>query len=460
MKAPLHILKHLKPLFFIGTVFLLAYSCKKDKNILGANVQDQTDVLNAKYSDTATIRAHSFKVDSVISFNDATKFIGSNQDPVFGRTDVSLYTKFSLPNNITNVSFGDDANLISSEVIFTVKSLDFVGDINTPLVYQLYEMNQEISTDHINYSNNGKLYNSSNLLGTYTGTFEIINGLLAIRIPINPAYAAAVLNNPQYLLNNTIFQSTYKGFYITTRTTNLNPNTAQGAITKFDLDNASCGFYLYYQNGPISSGKESKTFRFPFSGSNVVRFNQFQYSYLNGGSSLLTNQLQGNTSVGSQGLFLKGLGGTKVKVEFPYLTNYVSQKKISVNKAEIVFKVDQGLNGSDLKYNPPLKLALLGIDSLNRETYTVEQTNSIDFNRYGGNYNSDTKEYVFNIARDIQMIMNGKKKNLGYYLVIANGDPVYTIRRDDRAERVVIGGTASALYKPVIRLTYIPYEND
>lgn len=447
--------------FLAVLVFAFVFSsCKKDSDVLGANVQDQDDVLNAKYSDTATVKAYTFKVDSVISFNDGTKFIGSNQDPVFGRTDVSLYTKFSIPNNITNVSFGDDANLVSSEIILAVKSLDFVGDYQTPLTYQLYEMNKEISNTQINYSNNNSLYNSSNLLGSFTGTVESMDGLLVIRIPVNQAYAAAILTNPFYLTNNTIFQSTYKGFYLTTKSTNLNPNNNQGAITKIDLDNAKSGFYLYYQNGTISSSKETKTFRFPFNGSNVVRFNQFEYKYLNGGSSLLTNQLQGNTSVGSQGLYLKGLGGTKVKVEFPFLKNYVSQKKISVNKAEIVFKVDQGLNGNDPKYNPPLKLAILAVDSLNRETYTVEQTNSIDLNRYGGSYDSDKKEYVFNIARDIQAIMNGTKKNLGYYLVIANGDPTYTIRRDDRSERVVIGGSGSALYKPTIRLTYIPYEND
>jgi len=439
---------------------LFSASCKKDNGILGADVQDETDVLNAEYSDSATIFAHSIKIDSIASFNDAIKFIGSNQDPVFGRTDVSLFTKCSLPNNITNVSFGEDANLISSEIIIAVKSLDFVGDHNTALNYQVFEMNQNISSTTLCYTAQKNWYNSNNMLGAFTGTFDIMNGTLVIRIPVNSVYAAAILNNPQFLLNNDLFQSTYKGFYITTKSSNLNPVSAQGAITKIDLENSLSGFYLYYQNGTISSSKETKSFRMPFSGANVERFNQVQYSYENGSNNLLSAQLQGDTTVGSQGLFLKGLGGSKVKLQIPFLTNYASKKKIAINKAEIVFKVDQGLNGNDGKYAPPVKLAILGIDSLSREIYTYDQLSTIDFLRYGGTYDSDKKEYVFNISRDIQAIMNGKRKNLGFYLVVADGDRAYTVRRDDRAERVVLGGTGSALYKPVIKLTYIPFEND
>jgi len=440
-----------------SSIFL---SCKKDKNILGASVRDESDVLNAQFSDTATIFAHTIYGDSTISFNDGVKFLGSNQDPVFGRTDVSVYTKFALPNNITNVSFGDDANLVSAEVVLAVKSIDFVGDYKTPLTYQVFEMSQNIPTGTINYSNHKNGYNAANLLGTYTGTFEILNGVFVILIPINSTYASAILNNPQYLLNNETFQSTYKGLYITTKSSNLNPSSAQGAITKIDLDNSLSGFNLYYQNGTILASKETKKFVTTFGGTSAVRFNEFKYNYLTGSTNLLSQQLLGDSIVGSQGLFLKGMGNTRIKMQIPYLTNFASKQKISVNKAEIIFKVDQGLNGSDGKYLPPLKIAILAIDSLKREIFTYDQFSTIDFARYGGNYDSDKKEYVFNISREIQILMNGKRKNLGFYIVVADGDRSFTVRRDDRAERVVLGGSGSTLYKPVLKLTYIPFTNN
>jgi len=441
----------------ISSIFL---SCKKDTNILGASVQDESDILNAQFSDTATIFAHTIYSDSTISFNDGVKFLGSNQDPVFGRTDVSLYTKFALPNNITNVSFGDDANLVSAEVVLAVKSVDFVGDYQTPLTYQVFEMSQNVPTGTINYSNFKNGYNAGNLLGTYTGTFEVLNGLFLIRIPINNTYASAILNNPQYLINNETFQNTYKGLYITTKSSNLNPSSAQGAITKMDLDNSLSGFHMYYQNGTVLASKETKTFVTTFGGTTGVRFNEFKYNYLNGSNNLLSQQLLGDSVAGSQGLFLKGMGGTRIKMQIPFLTNFAAKEKVSVNKAEITFKVDQGLNGSDIKYLPPLKIAILAIDSLNREIFTYDQYSSIDFARYGGNYDSDNKEYVFNISREIQILMNGKRKNLGFYIVVADGDRAYTVRRDDRAERVVLGGTGSTLYKPTLKLTYIPFTNN
>lgn len=428
--------------------------------MLAANVQDQEDVLGAVITDTSMIYAHTIDVDSVPSFNDAIKFIGSNQDPVFGRTDVGLYTKFSLPNNITNVSFGEDAELISAEIVLAVRSLDFVGDAFTALHYEVFEINKELSSNQIYYSNQNKNHNASNLLGSFTGTFGLQEGQLVLRIPINATYAKSILTNPQFLLNNTVFQSTYKGFYISAEKSNLNPVSAQGAITKVDMDSQKSGLFLYYRNGSAGPTKQTKTFRFPFNGTNVIRYNTFKYQPGSGGHPLLTKQLQNDTVAGKMGLFLKGIGGTKVKIQIPYLTNFVKNNKISVNRAEVIFKVDQSLNGSDLKYNVPSLLALLAIDSLGRELYLTDQLSSIDFARYGGSYDATNKQYVFNISRDIQNLMNGKRKNLGFYLVLANPDKLFTPRRDDRAERVVLGGANSVQYKPSFRLTYTPFVND
>jgi hypothetical protein len=446
-----------RALFLIGAALIIFSSCKKDKDVLGSGVQDDSDVLGAEYTDTISMTAHTVDIDSVASFNDGIKFLGSNQDPVFGRTDVSLYTKFSI--NSVFVSF-PNANLVSSEIVIAVKSLDFVGNYQTPLTYQVFEMNQNVPSGKVYYSNPKNWYTPSSMIASRTGTFDVINGTLVVRLPVNSTYAAAILNNPQYLVDNTIFQNTYKGFYITTKSSNLNPVGAQGVIAKLDLDNALSGFYLYYQEGEISASKETKSFRFPFNGGEVMRFNEFVHTPASGAHNLLNQQLQGDTAKGKEALFLQGLGGAKVKFQVPYLLNFVKDHKISVNQAEIRFKVDLGINGTDGNYYPPLKLALLSMDSASNEIFTYDQLSSLDFARYGGSYDSNTHEYVFNISREIQIIMNGTKKNRGFYLVVGDGDRTYAVRRDDRSERVVIGGTGSSLYKPVFKLTYTPFVND
>lgn len=454
--------RYTKAFIFIILVLVLpfVFACKKDKNILGSDVQSKDDVLNAQFSDTSTIYAHTVAIDSIASLNDNIKFLGSNQDPVFGRTDVSLYTKCALPNNITNVSFGEDANLVNAEIRLAIRSLDFHGDYSTPLTYHVYEMNTNINADKFYFTNNNSYVNYNNLLGTFTGTFSNVDGTLVIAIPINSTYAKSILNNPQYLLNNTVFQSTFKGFYITCASSNLNPTSTQGVIAKFDLESALSGFYLYYQNGTYSPTKETKNFKFTFSGSNVVRFNEIKHKFNDGATNLLTAQLQGDTAKGAEALYLKGLGGLKVKIKIPYLLNFVSKNKVSINRAELRIKADVVKNGSDIKYPAPAKLALLGIDSTGKEIFTYDQTNTIDFAKYGGTYDYTNNEYVFNIARDVQNIMNGKKKNYGYYLVVTDPDPAYTARRDSYQQRIVLAGMANALNKPVFKITYTPFVND
>lgn len=445
-------------LFLIGcSVAIIFSSCKKDKDILPAGVQDDADVLGAEYTDTITMDAHTVRVDSVVSFNDGTKFLGSNQDPVFGRTDVSLYTKFSI--NAINISF-PEANLVSSEIILVVKSLDFKGDYLTPLTYQVFEMNQNVPVDQSYYSSPKNWYNPNSLVASRTCTFDIINGTYVVRIPVNNTYAAAILNNPQFLVDNATFQNTYKGFYITAKSTNLNPVSAQGAIVKVDLDNALSGFFVHYQEGEISAAKTTSTYCFPFNGDKVRRFNEFVHTPTSGGNNLFTQQLAGDTTKGAQALFAQGLGGARIKFHLPFLMNFVKEHKIAVNQAEIRFKVDVGLNGLNGNYFPPLKMAIFAADSAGRELFTYDQLNSVDFVRYGGYYDAENHEYVFNISREIQTVLNGKKKNYGYYLVVGDGDRSYAVRRDDRAERVVIGSVASSLYKPVFKLTYTPFTND
>ncbi len=439
-------------------IALLFSFCKKDKKVLGTSTLPEEDALGAMFSDTSTIYTHTIPIDSIVSINDAIKFMGSNQDPVFGRTDVGLYTKFALPNNITNVSFGNDAQLVKAELKIAVRTLDFLGDYQSSLNYQLYEMKENIPADKFYFTNNRSLFNVNNLLGSYTGSFSVENGTLVVAIPLNHTYGSALLTHTPALINTTALQNTYKGFYVTCKTSPLNPVSQQGVIARFDLESPLSGLFLYYRNGPVSPGKETKTFRFTLSGSNVVRFNEVAHKFNDGATNLLNAQLAGDTTKGSEAIYLKGLGGTKVKFYIPYLTNYIANGAVAVSRAEIRFKVDKEKNGADGKYPVPPYLTVLAMDSLGRENYVYDQLNSIDFNRYDGNFNPETNEYIFNISRDVQTLFNGKKKNYGFYLVVADPDRAKTPRRDAMHQRVVLGGHKNTLYKPSFRITYAPIE--
>ncbi len=442
-------------------------NCKKDHSILGADVQPESDALNTSFTDTSSIFAFTTKYTiPIASFNDGYKYIGSNQDPVFGRTDIGLYCNANI--NLTNVSFGSDANLVSAELIFAVPiNSDFVGDSATHLTYSVFPITSTLSTTKVYYTTNDSLYNKNTPIGGGTVGYSIFNGVFVLRIPIDDNFANSILNNPQYLVNNATFIDKYKGFYITSNASNLNSNNTKGIIAKFNLDDAASGFYLNYTNGLPSAVKDYKFFKFNFSGNTAVRFNTslYQPSANGSGSSNFNLQLQYfniDTTLGKQNLYLKGMGGTRLKLYIPnlnYLKRYNDTVNLAINRAELILNVDPSfLSGTN--YAAPPKLALLAIDSLSRENYALDQLNSTDFARYGGDYDSDKQRYVFNIARHVQAIVRGKIKNYGFYVVVADANKVYTTRRDNFINRVVLAGSNNANLKPKFNLNFVKFKKN
>lgn len=435
--------------------------CKKKQNTtLGTDVQPATDDLVTEISDTATIQLHTIKHPVTRSYQDQFKYLGSNQDPVFGRTNASLYTNFSIAGNVNNISFGEDAVADSAEIIL-VFTQSFVGDTTTPLQYQVHQLTQSLGKSIIFKVDSNLSYNT-NPLCNVTRRITKTSGFYTIRLPIDENFASAVITNPSYLTSSSVMQSMYKGFYITTKNTiGLNPTNKQGALMKVDLDNSVSGFYVYYHNGTSSALKQPKTYRFPFSGTDASRFNNVEYNYTSGANNLLIQQIVDKDTVkGKQNIFLKGLGGTKSVIRIPFLKNYADSCPISVNRAEVILKVDQAFLSSSNNYEPPSQISLVAIDANGNEVYIKDQYYSVDLLKFGGNYDPVNKRYVFNMARHVQDIMTGKIENHGFYIVVANTDRLLVPRRDNKAERVVFGGISNALYAPEFNLTFIRFPYD
>ncbi|MBK9283078.1 MAG: DUF4270 family protein [Sphingobacteriaceae bacterium] len=449
-------MKNLQYIFYFVFFTFLFTACKKDHSILGVEVQPSQDALNVVFSDTSKLFCHTVGYDSIISFNDRYKYLGSNQDPHFGRTDVSLILNANILNNQNNISFGIDPQLVSAEIILAVASLDFLGTYTNALTYSVHPLTENLKTTDVHYNNSQVKYNANSVLASHTGTLEIFEGKLVARIPIDFNYANSILLNPQFLTNNATFQSYYKGFYITTSGSNLNPVNQQGFIAKFDLEDALSGFYLHYQNGTPSAVKKNNSYRFVFSGIDAVRYNISKYDKGSIASNILYDQLVSkDTLKGSQGLFLKGMGGTRLKVYIPALQNYAKESSISVNRAELVFHLDPSFQSSGGSYFYPPKFSLLPIDENNYELFALDQASETDLARYNGNYDFTSNKIVFNLSKQFQAIMRGTKKNYGFYLVIADPSPIYTARRDNYIERIILAGTGHATLGPKLNLSYV-----
>jgi hypothetical protein len=452
-------MSNLRILLFLLTI-ITAFSCKKknDDNVLGLDVQPENDLVGVTITDSVSIFMHTQKAESLRTYNDRYKYLGSLHDPIFGKTEAGIYTNLSISNNLTNVTFGNNALLDSAELVLRFND-ESIGKINDPLNYEVHLLNESILPATAYYTNQTFAYSPS-FVNSANGKFANRNGVTCLVIPLNHNMAQYLLQTDANLVNNTVFQAANKGFYIKANNPGVAPNT--GSIYRFDLDDDASGVVLYYHNGSSVNSK-GESFRFSFSGSNALRVNNITHNYATAYHNLY-DQINGagtvDTFKGNSNVYLNSFGGTRVRVYLPYLKTFSDSQNVSINRAELIIKVDETLAPYDLNYGYPAQLALIGCSSTGVEELVWDQLETTDFVKYNGNYDAANKQYVFNIARQMQKVITHKIENYGFYLVNALPSVASVVRRDNRLRRVVIGGTANAPYKPYFKVTYVKFPHD
>lgn len=443
---------------YIFTLLILTilFSCKKkDSNdLLGLDVQPENDLLGITVADSSSVFMYTQQVDSTRTFNDQYKYLGSTIDPVLGRTDASIYTNFSITNNLTNVSFGANPVLDSAEMIIKYTG-NYLGDTTTSLSFDVYLLNEMIQTSTAYYTN--KDFTTSTVkVGTYTGKLKTRDGAACLVIPIDNNFAQQVLQTESNLTNNIAFQNAYKGFFITSKNTALSSGT--GSVRRFDLDNTISGVKLYYHDGNSINAK-GESFLFGFRGTDALRTNRIAHNYSSALQTVRDQITKTDTTQGNTNIFINSFGGTRARVYLPFMNNFVDSQNVSISRAELIVKVD-GVAGNNSNYAAPAGLALIGSGSTNTEELVWDQVETTDFLKYGGYYDAVNKQYVFNIARQMQKVITGKIPNYGFYLVNADPNRSIVVRRDNRLDRVVLGGKNNTGYKAIFKVTYVKFPYD
>lgn len=448
----------IKQLFFLFLGIIVFFSCKKKESdsVLGLDVQPDIDLLGVTISDTSSVFMHTQKIDSVRTYNNQFKYLGSNQDPIFGQTHVSLYTNFSIANNLTNVSFGNAPIADSAEIVLRFNG-NFTGDTTSDLNFQVHLLDNTIPKN-IDFYTNHTLPFSNVTINAGKARFEGRGDGLYLIIPMNKALAQTIIQTRENLTNNTAFLNAYKGLYITTENSILS-SPGSGAIREYDLDDVLSGVYVYYrEDGSVAS--KGKSAQFTFRGTDALRFNHIKYKYVSGAHQNLYAQLNGDTIKGNTNVYLNSFGGTRVRVHIPFMKNFSDSVNVTISRAELVVKIDEALAPYTINYSYPSSLALIGCGENGSEELVWDQLENSDFVKYNGGYNSTQKCYTFNIARQMQKVITNKVKNYGFYLVNALPSRAFTVKRDDRFQRLVFGGPSNVTFKPVFTVTYIKYPYD
>lgn len=391
-----------------------AFSCNKNPEKIGDNLQPDRNQIQLLKTDTTTIVAYSVIDDSIRTDEASNMLLGSIKDPVFGTVVAGFYTQLRLSTN--GHSFGTNPQLDS--LVLQMAYSNYYGDTTTLQTLQVFELEEDLDVDSAYYSNFSK----------QTGSFDYANhsfyphpnapfifgeDTLAPAIRVRLSDISAELGNKILQLpdseldSNTNFKEAFKGLFITAQTT-----ATGGAISYFNLPTTSTRLSIYYSNDTDDS------LRYDFYiTSTEARFNRYQhFGYQDASQAFKSQVLDRDTLLGQQNLYVQAMGGIKTKLRFP---NLVAMKKATgenliINEAKLIFSS----NNDDESFSPPSQVALLKDDGAGGYEVLPDQYEGDAY--FGGLYKKSVKEYQFRITRYVQdMVLNGEERDdFGLYMIV------------------------------------------
>jgi hypothetical protein len=176
---------------------------------------------------------------------------------------------------------------------------------------------------------------------------------------------------------------------------------------------------------------------------NCARFSKFNRSYL----PEIKNNLE-NPGTGLSTVYSTTMAGLRTRIDFPNLMFWKDSvlkankgTHILIQKARIIIPAN---TQDDAKFPPNNLLNLITKDSKGNLLNTLDNLSGIDY--AGGLYDNIKKQYIFNVARHLQAIIDGKIEDLGLF--------VQAPETGVSAKRVQLNGNTN-LQKPMqIELLY------
>ncbi len=420
----------LRQLVFIALVSILIASCTKEITPIGTKLLDPIDLLSMGYTDTVQIKAYSIPDDSVFTLNLTYAQVGSMYDPIFGRTNATFYSK--VITSLTSTRFGIDPVFDSAYLYLPYKTS--YGDTISNTTYHVYPLTEGILDSVHSYSNKTVAYDVNNQLGEITfqptpHDSSYYNGTKnrpTLRIPINSNFGNYVLAADTTSLNTpSAFTEYFKGICIVADQQNA---TGKGSIVSYDLSTVYSYIKMYYHN----PGDTVKVYNFNVSTSaDCSHFQNYSHNGYAEAIPVLKQQLAGNTSLGQQFLFAQGLGGIKIKIEFPYLKQSFDPKKMVLNDVQLILG---NASTSDVFKTPTyLLLRAVGENGTTSPNTIVDENEGTGY--FDGTYDKGSNSYRFHLTRYVQQLLLGQVNNNGLHLIIPSSGY--------NGARLVLNGTAS-----------------
>jgi len=417
-------------LAIIFAITILAYGCNED-SILGLNFLPEKDILNLQINDTTTINVFTVEDDSLETNSPNHFLLGIYNDPIFGRTKASFATQVLLNSSSTFHPINLDG-IADSLVIYL--ALDTLLDENTygkgeSITVNVYKLTKPLVNTEIYYSNDNP---DDFHLSEPIGTSVLTSNTSTLSIKLSNSIAQSLIDNSStyFSVSDTLtFQEIFYGFYFEV----VDNSSSDGIIARINPNASATKMTLYYVPETADS---TYTYNFAISSSGIS-VNFFSHTFSEELNNSLTNQ-----TIQDSVAYLQSMGGTKIKLEFPYLANYKNITNMAINKAELVVKTENELLTSESDYPAVQKMAIVAYDSENNLVLLDEfQYSSI----YTG-YEYKNNEYRFLITRQIESFINSEADGINLYLISLErrynfGRSVITTGKHSNSMKLIITST-------------------
>lgn len=431
---------------FTVAVFLVQSACKEPE-LIGLEVLPD-DGYGVAWVDTFTVELSTIPLDSVITsnLNSSIYLFGEMNDPVFGATRSTIYTQFKLPS--ITVTFPASATVDS--IVLSLAYSDWYGNINKLAGTQgigVYRLTDTIADATTYFSTVSHEYEPAPLGQSQFRPNLLSNVFLAtdtvgpsLRVRLDDDFGQEILNagfdNSGTLASNESFTQVFKGLALVPENPSL--GVGDGAIISFNINSALTRVELYYHTTEDDSLRFNR-FNMPIDATSATHM-AFDHDYPSAVNSVLFD-----SDAGRQSGLIQSMAGLRVLLKFPTLRDLKNEGMVVINRAEVLMP----LGDSDIsRYAPPALLNANEADSLTRGLLVIDELED----HFGGVYRPASRDYVFNLARHVQRVLDRPEDRPYYGLLISNsGNSV-------NARRGVFNGPETPDRPMKLRLTYTIIE--
>ena len=409
------------------------------------------------FTDTVTVWCTIEPEDSVQTSDQsstASSFpCGELDDPIFGKSSAEIYSLLQL--DYPDPGFDSTLQEFDSIVLYLrYAPANVYGDTMQAQNLRVYRLDQTLDNDSVYYSTN--TLPASTEIGRLDGFLPkpnksdslIVANTKApyIRVPLDNEFGKALFRLDSVTLSDdSTFYRAVRGLKIV-----ASSGTNPGAMLAFNLNDEAYSRVRLYYHLKSDTAKAVKAFDFFFAGAN--KFVHFKHDY---------NGTPAGQQIGKRSddfVYLQGMQGLRVKVEFPYIDRL---DNIAVNKAQLVLtRAIVPNDNANLTAAKQLVLTELRADTslfvfTSDVSYSLGPAFNQGYARFGGNPEFENangtfvERYRLTLTQRLQAMVDDASGDLKKKTVYINVTPQSRV-----AQRAVVCGPKNATFPAKLELKY------